>query len=90
MLRGNKMDFRRLYPRNLPSMQQTLPERSGFNVHFSNGSKATYSRRLSGIQATNLHFERSGHIGFMVGDLDALEPVWKINGMPVDDWDSLD
>lgn len=62
----------------------------GFNVHFSNGSKATYTRRPSGIQAINLHFDRSGHIGFMVGDLDALEPVWKIDGKPVDDWDSLE
>ena len=62
----------------------------GFNVHFSNGSKATYSRRKTGINATNLRFENDGGINFMAGNLDALEPVWKINGNSVEDWNSLE
>lgn len=62
----------------------------GFNIHFSNGSKTTFSRTTEGNKAINFHFDRSGHLSFMVGDLDALEPVWKINGEPVDDWNSLE
>lgn len=61
----------------------------GFNVHFSNGSKSTYERRASGIKARNFHFDRDGHIEFYIGDLNALEPVWKIDGIPVVDWDLL-
>ena len=42
----------------------------GFHMHFSNGSRATYARRRSGIEATNLFFERDGGINFQVGLLD--------------------
>src|SRR6266850_2080843 len=52
----------------------------GFRVHFSNGNSATYARRPSGVEATNLVFERDGSINFTVGPLDALEPQWKIDG----------
>ncbi|MDP3027921.1 MAG: hypothetical protein Q8O04_00180 [Deltaproteobacteria bacterium] len=62
----------------------------GFNVHFSNGNKATYTRQKSGIRAINLTFDRDGSINFMVGNLDALEKVWKVNGHPVTDWDALE
>jgi hypothetical protein len=61
----------------------------GFHVHFSNGSLATYTRRKSGIEAINVMFENDGGINFMVGQLDRLEPVWKINGKPVEDWSAL-
>ena len=61
----------------------------GFHMHFSNGSRATYTRRKSGTDATNITFERDGGINFMVGLLTALEPVWKINGEPVTDWNAL-
>jgi hypothetical protein len=61
----------------------------GFNVHFSNGSKSTYVRRASGIKAINLRFDKNGHIAYFCGDLDALEPVWKIDGNQVVDWDLL-
>lgn len=60
----------------------------GFHVHFSNGSRSTYTRRKSGTEAINLTFGDQG-INFMVGLLDALEPVWKINGKPVEDWNAL-
>jgi len=61
----------------------------GFNVHFSNGSKATFSRRPDGVKAINLSFSKD-QVGFFVGDLDALEPVYKVDGQPVEDWASLE
>ncbi|HYD51664.1 MAG TPA: hypothetical protein VEA99_03510 [Gemmatimonadaceae bacterium] len=61
----------------------------GFHVHFSNGTRATYTRRKEGIEAINLVFQQDGGIGFQVGDLGALTKAWKINGRPVDDWSAL-
>lgn len=62
----------------------------GFNVHFSNGSKATYTRRKTGIEAVNVIFESEGSLNFMCGSIDKLEPRWKIDGVTVDDWGSLE
>ena len=45
----------------------------GFNVHFSNGSKATFSRSKEGLDATNIKFEEDGSINFWVGMIDELE-----------------
>jgi hypothetical protein len=61
----------------------------GFNVHFSNGSKATYARRDSGITATNVVFEKGGNLGFMVGFTNQIEKKWKIDGVEVVDWAKL-
>lgn len=61
----------------------------GFHVHFSNGSRATCSRRKRGTEATNVTFSADGGIDFMVGCVDDLEPVWKIDGKPVGDWDAM-
>ena len=61
----------------------------GFNVHFSNGNKATYSRTNEGAQPTNITFNKEGTINFFVGSLDDLEPVWKIDGKPVKDLDNI-
>jgi hypothetical protein len=61
----------------------------GFNMHFSNASRATYARRKSGIEATNLVFERDGGINFQIGMLERCEPGWKINGHAVEDWRAL-
>ena len=60
----------------------------GFSVLFSNGNKATYSRDESGTRAINVTFEKNGGVKFFVGSHDDLEPVWKIDGKPVDDWDA--
>lgn len=60
----------------------------GFSMHFSNGSKATFTRRGGKVNAINLTFERDGQVNFMVGLLDALEPIYKINGRPVLDWEN--
>jgi hypothetical protein len=53
----------------------------GFSVHFSNGSKATYSRTERGIECTNILFESDGSINFMVGLVNELRPEWKVNGL---------
>jgi hypothetical protein len=62
----------------------------GFNVHFSNDSKAIYTRSSTGIEAINIYFEKEGAVNFFIGNLDDLEPVWKIDGKPVEDWDALE
>ena len=61
----------------------------GFNVHFSNGSKATYTRSLKGVETINFSFNDEGCVVFMVGLIDALEPKWKIDGIEVTDWSKL-
>lgn len=61
----------------------------GFSVHFSNSTKATYKRQRSGTEATNLTIEQDGTINFFVGDLGKLEPLWKVDGKPVTDWEAL-
>jgi len=61
----------------------------GFNVHFSNGNKATYTRKSSGTEQINIGFEKDGSLRFIAGGLDELEPKWKINGKVVEDFDSL-
>jgi hypothetical protein len=57
----------------------------GFSVHFSNGTKAAYSRTPRGVECTNVLIEPDGSINFMVGLLDALCPEWKINGRPYEE-----
>ena len=37
----------------------------------------------------NFTFERDGGIDFQIGLLDKCEPVWKIDGQPVEDWKAL-
>jgi hypothetical protein len=59
----------------------------GFNVHFSNGNKSTFSRTKDGVMQINLR--TSNGVGFMVGMIHDLEPVWKIDGVQVDDWKAL-
>ena len=59
----------------------------GFHVHFSNGNKSTFMRTKNGVTQINMHVNNG--VGFMVGMIDDLQPVWKIDGVPVDDWKSL-
>jgi hypothetical protein len=61
----------------------------GFQVHFSNGSKARFTRRDSGTEAINIMLSAECGVDFMVGLIDALEPVYKVDGKPVEDWDGL-
>ena len=56
---------------------------TGFKMHFSNGSYASYSRGSDGSKPMNIRPDKDGAIDFMIGDLDKIEKVWKINGKPV-------
>lgn len=55
-------------------------ELHGFNIHFSNGTKATLIKEPESVTATNILFEKDGTINFMVGNLDKLTKEWKVNG----------
>jgi hypothetical protein len=59
----------------------------GFNIHFSNGNKSTFERTKDGVKLINMRL--SDGVGFMVGMIDKLEPVWKVDGVPVANWDEL-
>lgn len=60
----------------------------GFHVHFSNGNKSTFMRTKEGVTQINMRLDEGG-VGFMVGVLDDLEPIWKVDGIPVTDFDEL-
>ena len=60
----------------------------GFHVHFSNGNKSTFMRTKDGV--TQMNMRVSDDVGFMVGMIHDLQPVWKIDGVPVDDWKRLE
>ena len=62
---------------------------TGFKMHFSNGSSASYSRGPDGSKPMNVRPNKDGSINFLVGDIDKLEKVWKIEGKPVTDWDKV-
>lgn len=55
-------------------------ELNGFNIHFSNGTKATFIREPESVTAINILFEQDGTVNFMVGNLNRLTKEWKING----------
>jgi hypothetical protein len=61
----------------------------GFRIHFSNGSSASFSRTERGVNGENLFWESDGSMNWFVGDLNLLEPVWKINGEVVTDWKKI-
>ncbi|MHC4276892.1 MAG: hypothetical protein ACYSTI_06140 [Planctomycetota bacterium] len=61
----------------------------GFSIHFSNGQKATYKRQRSGVEATNIMFEQDSTINFFCGRLEKLEHVWKVDGVPITDWEAI-
>jgi hypothetical protein len=62
----------------------------GFSVHFSNGSKATWMRRRESgtIGSENIAVDANG-VSMHVGMISELKPIWKIDGVPVEDWDAL-
>jgi hypothetical protein len=61
----------------------------GFQMHFSNGSKASYTRTHERSKPMNVMLNSDGSINFFVNLLDDLEPVWKIDGTPVEDWSAI-
>ena len=62
---------------------------TGFKLHFSNGSYASYSRGPDGSRPMNIRPDTDGAISFMIGDIEKLEKIWKIDGKPVKDWDAI-
>ena len=62
----------------------------GFKVHFSNGSHSRYSRRRGSADAMNMIFQSDGTINFMVGMVNNLTNVYKVNGEPITDWEALE
>lgn len=48
----------------------------GFQVYFSNGSHASFARLHDRTESINLMLRET--VGFMVGDLDALRPEWRV------------
>jgi len=61
----------------------------GFNVHFSNGSKASYRRTSNGSNPMNIRPRPDGSIDFMIGSIDDLEQHWKVNGTIIEDFEQL-
>jgi len=62
----------------------------GFHIHFANGSKATFKRKRSGTEAINMGFDTDGTIRLFLGNSNKLERVWKVDGIPVGDWETLE
>lgn len=52
----------------------------GFKIHHSNGTYSIYERRKDRSHSLNLSVGEKEGISCFVGDLDALENKWKING----------
>jgi len=52
----------------------------GFHMHFSNGSKATFTRESESVEAINIIFKQDGSVNFMIGDLSKQTNSWKVNG----------
>lgn len=53
----------------------------GFVIYHSNGSKSTFKRLKKRVEVINLTID--DQIGVMVGDLDALKPIWMVEGKPL-------
>lgn len=62
----------------------------GFKLHFSNGEVALYRRTRAGSQPLNVLPQPDGTVNFFSGLLDAREPTWKVNGVPITDWDEIE
>lgn len=52
----------------------------GFSIHFSNFSKATFTRQPQSVLALNIDFEKDGSVNFNVGDLSKLTKEYLVNG----------
>lgn len=61
----------------------------GFNMHFSNDSKATFTREPENVKAMNISFNKDGSVNFFVGDLDKLKKEWRVNGENFDEISGL-
>ena len=66
-------------------LKNNKKEAYGFQVHFSNGQVAKFSREPEKVETMNLHFEKDGSINFFAGNLDKLRKAWMIDGKPFKD-----
>ncbi len=58
----------------------------GFNLHFPNGTKATFVHNEEGTTSQNIFHNPDGSIQFNPGFNDAHEELWKIDGEEVSNW----
>jgi hypothetical protein len=54
----------------------------GFNVHFSNGSKATFQRLPNKTEGFNI-MSWDNHVSLFLGPRDGLKPIWLVDGKPL-------
>jgi len=54
----------------------------GIDIHHSNGSHSYFKRRDNGTDQMCYGFNESGEITIFMGSLDALKPMWMLNGRP--------
>ena len=59
---------------------------SGFNIHFPNGTKATFTHNEEGVISENIFHNPDGSIQFNPGFADGHEKKWQVNGEEVRDW----
>ena len=58
----------------------------GFNIHFPNGTKATFTHNGEGVVSENIFHNPDGSIQFNPGFTDGHEEKWLVNGEEVCDW----
>ena len=58
----------------------------GFNIHFPNGTKATFTHSEEGVVSENIFHNPDGSIQFNPGFTDGHEEKWQVNGEEVCDW----
>jgi len=61
----------------------------GYQVHFSNGQVARFSRRTEGVEALNINIEKDGGINYFYGLFETPGTIrnHKIDGKQVFDWE---
>jgi hypothetical protein len=68
----------------LELLQDQNRKLNGFRIHFSNSYSARFLRTAQGVDFSNFTFQNDGTFGLMLGPLDKLQPVWMVDGRPVD------
>ncbi|MFT4578063.1 MAG: hypothetical protein ACI8PD_000908 [Nitrospinales bacterium] len=58
----------------------------GFNIHFSNGTRATFTQNEEDVVSENIFHNPDGSIQFNPGFTDGHAEKWQINGEEVRDW----
>jgi hypothetical protein len=58
----------------------------GFNIHFPNGTRASFTHNEEGVISENIFHNPDGSIQFNSGFTDGQEEKWQVNGEEVRDW----